>query len=70
MVNFYTVGNKCDLESEREVDFNEAEEMGEYVPEIHYVMETSAKDSTNVEEAFFCLANELKVICGFPYESI
>lgn len=54
------VGNKCDLEGEREVDFSEAEEMGEYVPEIHYVMETSAKDSTNIEEAFYCLANELK----------
>lgn len=54
------VGNKCDLESEREVEFTEAEEMGEYVPEIHYVLESSAKDSTNVEEAFYCLANELK----------
>lgn len=56
------VGNKCDLETLREVEFAEAEAMCEYIPEILYVMEASAKENTNVEHAFMCLATELKVI--------
>ncbi|XP_075215187.1 RAS oncogene family member Rab19 [Lycorma delicatula] len=54
------VGNKCDLEPLREVEFAEAEAMCEYIPEILYVMETSAKENTNIENAFMCLATELK----------
>ncbi|EDW05452.1 uncharacterized protein Dmoj_GI18299 [Drosophila mojavensis] len=54
------IGNKCDLESEREVDFEEARQMCQYIPEILFVMETSAKENTNVEDAFRCLATELK----------
>lgn len=56
------IGNKCDLEAEREVDFEEARQMCQYIPEILFVMETSAKENTNVEDAFRCLATELKVI--------
>lgn len=55
------VGNKCDLEEEREVDFSEAEAMSECIPEILFVMETSAKDNTNIENIFKSLAAELKV---------
>lgn len=54
-------GNKCDLETLREVEFAEAEAMCEYIPEILYVLETSARENTNVEHAFMCLATELKV---------
>lgn len=57
----FVSGNKCDLEPLREVEFVEAEAMCEYIPEILYVMETSAKENTNVENAFMCLATELKV---------
>lgn len=55
------IGNKCDLDDTREVDFEEAEQMCQYIPEILFVMETSAKENTNVEDAFVCLAAELKV---------
>lgn len=55
------VGNKCDLESEREVEFSEAEAMCQFVPEILFVMETSAKENKNIEDAFVCLAAELMV---------
>ncbi|XP_039966447.1 ras-related protein Rab-43 [Bactrocera neohumeralis] len=54
------IGNKCDLDEEREVDFEEAKQMCQYIPEILFVMETSAKQNTNVEDAFVCLATELK----------
>ncbi|XP_053955966.1 ras-related protein Rab-43 [Anastrepha obliqua] len=54
------IGNKCDLEEEREVQFEEAKQMCQYIPEILFVMETSAKQNTNVEDAFVCLATELK----------
>jgi Ras-related protein Rab-43 len=58
------VGNKSDMESLREVEFVEAEAICEYLPEVLYVMETSAKDNKGVDEAFTLLATELKV-CMF-----
>lgn len=54
------VGNKCDLESLREVEFAEAEAMCEYIPEILFILEASAKENTNIDDAFMCLATELK----------
>lgn len=52
------IGNKCDLEEERQVQFAEAcnlaEERG-----ILAALETSAKESQNVEEAFMMMAREL-----------
>ncbi|XP_061922587.1 ras-related protein Rab-19-like isoform X2 [Entelurus aequoreus] len=52
------IGNKCDLEEEREVQFEEAcslaKERG-----ILAALETSAKDGQNVEEAFMMMAKEL-----------
>ncbi|XP_070847863.1 ras-related protein Rab-19-like [Chaetodon trifascialis] len=52
------IGNKCDLEQERQVQFEEAcnlaNEMG-----ILAALETSAKESQNVEEAFMMMAREL-----------
>jgi Ras-related protein Rab-43 len=58
---FFFLGNKCDLESLREVEFAEAEAMCEYIPEILFVLEASAKENTNIDDAFICLATELKV---------
>ena len=43
------------------MDQSEALAMAELVPEIVLVMETSAKDNTNVEQSFVELATELKV---------
>ncbi|XP_018328419.1 ras-related protein Rab-43 [Agrilus planipennis] len=54
------VGNKADLENLREVEFEEAEAMCQYMPEVLFVLEASAKDNTNIEDAFLCLATELK----------
>ncbi|KAM3859212.1 ras-related protein Rab-19-like [Diretmus argenteus] len=52
------IGNKCDLESAREVRFQEAcclaQERG-----ILAALETSAKESQNVEDAFMMMAMEL-----------
>lgn len=58
------VGNKADLESCREVEFEEAEALSQYMPEVLFVLEASAKDNSNIEEAFMCLATELKVLGG------
>lgn len=55
------VGNKSDLESLREVEFAEAEAISQYMPEVLFVLEASAKDNSNIEDAFLCLATELKV---------
>lgn len=55
------IGNKSDLESQREVELAEAESLCEYVPEVLYVIETSAKENKNIDDAFACLATELKV---------
>ena len=49
------------MEEQREVDFEEAEQMCQYIPEVLFVMETSAKENTNVDDAFARLATELKV---------
>lgn len=55
------IGNKCDLTEQREVESDEPKSFCRYVPEIMFVMETSAKDNTNVEDTFRSLATELKV---------
>lgn len=52
------VGNKCDLESARAVSKEEGQEFAE-----HYnvrFLETSAKDSKNVEQAFTLMTREIK----------
>ena len=48
------VGNKCDLESERQVDSSIAKEFADRL-RIPFI-ETSAKDNINVEFAFMTLA--------------
>lgn len=54
------VGNKCDLEDSREVEKSEVQALCEYLPEVLEVVETSAKENTNIDSIFFCLASELK----------
>ncbi|XP_011172304.1 ras-related protein Rab-43 [Solenopsis invicta] len=54
------VGNKCDLEDLREVKKVEAEALCQYLPEVLHIVETSAKDNTNIDSIFFYLASELK----------
>ncbi|KZC11218.1 Ras-related protein Rab-43 [Dufourea novaeangliae] len=54
------VGNKCDLENLREVEKEEAEALCQYLPEVLEVVETSAKENTNIDSVFFYLASELK----------
>ena len=52
------VGNKCDLEDKRDVSKEQGEEMAE-----HYgirFLETSAKVSNNVEQAFTLMTREIK----------
>lgn len=55
------IGNKCDLDEEREVTREEAEEVCNVVPEVLFYLETSAKENTNVELAFARIAEELMV---------
>ncbi|XP_030006791.1 ras-related protein Rab-19-like isoform X1 [Sphaeramia orbicularis] len=52
------IGNKCDLEDERHVRFQEACALANEKGLIA-ALETSAKDSQNVEEAFMMMAREL-----------
>jgi Ras-related protein Rab-1A len=59
------VGNKIDLESKREVTFEEGKELADslnvrFIGSYDYDLETSAKSSSNVEKAFITLANEIK----------
>ncbi|EIM21402.1 GTP-binding protein ypt1 [Wallemia mellicola CBS 633.66] len=57
-VNKLLVGNKNDLESKKSVEFNVAKEFAEQL-NIPF-LETSAKDSTNVEQAFLTMAKHIK----------
>jgi len=51
-------GNKCDLESERQVSKNEGHELAKSFESPF--METSAKARINVEESFFQLVREIR----------
>mmetsp|Transcript_25919 Transcript_25919/g.58492 ORF Transcript_25919/g.58492 Transcript_25919/m.58492 type:complete len:202 (-) Transcript_25919:178-783(-) len=57
-VNKMLVGNKCDLTAKKVVDYNTAKEFADQLG-IPF-LETSAKDSTNVEQAFITMAAEIK----------
>uniref|UniRef100_A0A182P478 Ras-related protein Rab-43 n=1 Tax=Anopheles epiroticus TaxID=199890 RepID=A0A182P478_9DIPT len=59
-VMIFVIGNKSDLESEREIKFSEAQNLCQYIPEVMFVMETSAKDNRCIDNAFMTLATELK----------
>lgn len=54
------IGNKCDAEESREVEVTEAEAIAEGYEEVITVLETSAKEDTNVTEAMLTLARKLK----------
>ena len=57
-VNKLLVGNKSDLDSKRQVEFDEAKAFADErgIP----FLETSAKSATNVEKAFLTMAGEIK----------
>ena len=57
-VKVLCVGNKSDLDSKRQVDFDEAKAFADErgIP----FLETSAKSATNVEKAFLTMAGEIK----------
>ncbi|KAI8325153.1 GTP-binding protein ypt1 [Martensiomyces pterosporus] len=57
-VNKLLVGNKCDLADARQVDYTAAKEFADGLS-ISF-LETSAKDSTNVEQAFLTMAKQIK----------
>lgn len=52
------LGNKCDMEDKRKVSKERGEKLA--VENGIKFMETSAKQSHNVEEAFFTLARDIK----------
>ncbi|XP_053166971.1 ras-related protein Rab-39A [Hemicordylus capensis] len=54
---FILVGHKCDLESQRQVTREEAEELASACG-MRYI-ETSAKEATNVEESFTLLTKDI-----------
>jgi len=57
-VNKLLVGNKCDLTAKKAVDYTKAKE---YADSLNVpFLETSAKNSTNVEQAFMTMATEIK----------
>lgn len=52
------VGNKRDLEDQRQVPYQEAKELADHF-NVKF-LETSAKESLNVEEAFTTMTKEIK----------
>jgi len=63
-VNKLLVGNKCDLTTKKVVDYAAAKEYAEQLG-IPF-LETSAKNATNVEQAFMTMAAEIKSRMGPP----
>ncbi|XP_069946997.1 ras-related protein Rab-1A [Cherax quadricarinatus] len=63
-VNKLLVGNKCDLTHKKVVDFQTAKEYADSLG-IPF-LETSAKNATNVEQAFMTMAAEIKNRMGPP----
>ncbi|MBN3297763.1 ras-related protein Rab-43 [Amia ocellicauda] len=59
------IGNKSDLTEMREVPFEDAQTMAGQLDVVDAI-ETSAKDSSNVEEAFVKMATELMLRHGGP----
>ncbi|MGH0142203.1 UNVERIFIED_CONTAM: hypothetical protein FKN15_077839 [Acipenser sinensis] len=57
-VNKLLVGNKCDLTTKKVVDYTTAKEFADSLA-IPF-LETSAKNATNVEQAFMTMAAEIK----------
>merc|ERR1712115_98590 len=57
-VNKLLVGNKCDLNSKKVVSYDEAKELADSLG-VQF-METSAKNSHNVEQAFQAMAKDIK----------
>jgi Ras-related protein Rab-1A len=57
-VNKLLVGNKSDLTAKRAVSFDQAKEFADSLG-IEFI-ETSAKNSTNVEKAFMMMASQIK----------
>jgi len=63
-VNKLLVGNKCDLTHKKVVDYQTAKEYADSLG-IPF-LETSAKNATNVEQAFMTMAAEIKNRMGPP----
>jgi Ras-related protein Rab-1A len=61
-VNKLLVGNKCDLVVKKVVDFNTAKDFADSLG-IQF-LEASAKNSTNVEQAFLTMARDIKKRIG------
>ncbi|KAI8325571.1 GTP-binding protein SAS1, partial [Martensiomyces pterosporus] len=57
-VNKILIGNKCDIEERRAVPKEKGQKLAEELG-IKF-LETSAKSNTNVDEAFFSLARDIK----------
>ena len=54
-VQFYLIGNKSDLESQREVSFNQGLQFKKE-NNLHYFTETSAKSGENIDKLFVDIA--------------
>jgi len=61
------VGNKCDMEQQRAVTYDEGKEFADQLG-IKF-LETSAKNAVKVDESFFTLAEEIKSRIAKPDES-
>lgn len=58
-------GNKCDMESKKKVDFEEAQQLARESGDI-IIMETSAKENINVKELFLEIAKKLPKVSTAP----
>jgi Ras-related protein Rab-1A len=66
--NKFLIGNKSDLTNQRKVEYEMAKKLSDSLG-ISYI-ETSSKDSTNVEEAFRLIVNEsMSNILSIPVET-